>query len=173
MSLIKKRKKILVISHDKVGPSMAGPGIRYHRIAINLAKEHDVTLAVFNPIYIEGIEKNTYKAIDIHVQKFKDEFVKYDAIIALWLSDEMIEFAKSNNIVIIFDLYAPVPVEDLVQRVFGGKTNPKSDYDYLQMIRNYKHFVNNGDYLLVSNNEQRDFWMGYAFASEKCFLLIT
>ncbi|HET6746727.1 MAG TPA: glycosyltransferase family 4 protein [Candidatus Saccharimonadales bacterium] len=161
------RKKILVISHDKVGPSMAGPGIRYHQIATNLSKKHDVTLAVFNPSYIENIGKTSYKAIDIHVQKFQEEFAKYDAIIALWLSDEMIEFAKANNVVLIFDLYAPVPVEDLVQRVFGKRIGPESDYDYTQMLRNYQHFIRNGDYLLTSNEQQRDFWMGYAFSAGK------
>jgi glycosyltransferase involved in cell wall biosynthesis len=160
-------KKILVISHDKVGPSMAGPGIRYHRIASNLAKKHDVTLAVFNPSYIENIDKTPYRAIDIHVQKFQEEFGKYDAIIALWLSDEMIEYAKSKNIVLIFDLYAPVPVEDLVQRVFGGNVSPESDYDYSQMLRNYRHFVKNGDFLMTSNMQQQDFWMGYAFGGGK------
>ena len=160
-------KKILVISHDKVGPSMAGPGIRYHRISSNLAQKHDVTLAVFNPSYIDNIGKTPYKAIDIHVQNFREEFHKYDAIIALWLSDEMIEYAKSCGIVLIFDLYAPVPVEDLVQRVFGNAINTESDYDYTQMIRNYRHFVKNGDFLLMSNIQQQDFWMGYAFNSEK------
>jgi glycosyltransferase involved in cell wall biosynthesis len=160
-------KKILVISHDKVGPSMAGPGIRYHRIAANLSLKHDVTLAVFNPSYIDNIGVTPYKAIDIHVQKFEEEFAKYDAIIALWLSDEMIEYAKSKNIVLIFDLYAPVPVEDLVQRVFGGNISPESDYDYTQMLRNYQHFVKNGDFLLTSNLQQRDFWIGYAFAANK------
>lgn len=160
-------KKILVISHDRVGQSMAGPGIRYHQIATRLSIRHNVTLAVFNPAYIDNIGKTKYRAIDIHVQNFKQEFAKYDAIIALWLSDEMIEFAKSKGIVLIFDLYAPVPVEDLVQRVFCGNTNPESDYDYGQMIRNYKYFIKNGDYLLTSNLHQRDFWMGYAFASNK------
>lgn len=160
-------KNILVISHDKVGSSMAGPGMRYHHIATNLAKKHNVTLAVFNPSYIADIGKTSYKAIDIHVQKFQDEFKKYDAIVALWLSDEMIECAKALGIVLIFDLYAPVPVEDLVQRVFGGKIDAESDYDYDQMLRNYKHFIRNADYLLTSNEQQRDFWLGYGFAANK------
>ena len=160
-------KNILVISHDKVGSSMAGPGMRYHHIATNLAKKHNVTLAVFNPSYIAEVGKTPYTAIDIHVQKFQEEFKKYDAILALWLSDDMIEFAKSQGIVLIFDLYAPVPVEDLVQRVFGGKIDAESDYDYNQMLGNYKHFIRNADYLLTSNEQQRDFWLGYGFAAGK------
>lgn len=162
-------KKILVISHDKVGRNMAGPGIRYHKIATELSKNHEVTLGVFNPVYIEDLEPKTisYKAIDIHVQKYQKEFAKHDVIIALWLSDEMIEFAKSKNIILVFDLYAPVPVEDLMQRVYGKKTDKESDYDYSQMLSNYRHFVNNGDFLLTSNLQQQDFWMGYAFSGNK------
>lgn len=160
------RKKILIISHDKVGPSMAGPGIRYHQIAAELSKSYEVTLAVFNPSYIEDLSDQPYTAIDIHVQHFAQEFAKYDTIIALWLSDEMIEFAKNNSIQVVFDLYAPVPVEDLVQRVFGGKTDAISDYDYSQMLRNYSHFLRNGDFFLTSNPQQRDLWTGYAFAGE-------
>ena len=160
-------KNILVISHDRVGPSMAGPGIRYHKIATHLSKQHNVTLAVFNPHYIENLKDVSYKPIDINIHNFKNEFSKYDCIIALWLSDEMIEFAKSQGIVIIFDLYAPVPVEDLVQRVFGKNVNSQSDYDYGQMIQNYGHFIRNGDFILTSNEQQRDFWIGYAFANHK------
>jgi glycosyltransferase involved in cell wall biosynthesis len=160
-------KKILIISHDKVGRSMAGPGIRYHQMATLLSKHHDVTLAVFNPAYIADIGPTPYKTIDINVSKFTNDFSNFDVIVALWLSDEMIEYAKSKNIVLIFDLYAPVPVEDLVQRVFGDKCTPESDYDYAQMIRNYQHFVNNADYILTSNLNQQDFWMGYAFSSGK------
>lgn len=159
------KKRILIISHDKVGPSMAGPGIRYHQMANILSKNHSVTLGVFNPKYIDGLHGTSYSAIDIHVQHFDKVFVKYDVIIALWLSDEMIEFAKSKKIKIIFDLYAPVPVEDLVQRVFGSKTDAVSDYDYSQMLSNYSHFLRNGDFFLTSNLQQRDLWIGYAFAS--------
>ena len=36
---------------------MAGPGIRYHQIATELSKSFEVTLAVFNPSYIEGFAK--------------------------------------------------------------------------------------------------------------------
>lgn len=161
------KKNILIISHDKVGPSMAGPGIRYHQMALNLAKQHSVTLGVFNPTYIENIDKTNYKAIDINIHDFEKEFKKYDIIIALWLNDEMIRFAKKQNIVLIFDLYAPVPVEDLVQRVYGERTDSVSDFDYNQMLNNYSHFINNGDFLLTSNDQQNDFWVGYSFASKK------
>jgi glycosyltransferase involved in cell wall biosynthesis len=148
---------------------MAGPGIRYHNIATLLSKDHDVTLAVFNPTYIEGLQGTSYSAYDIHVQRFQEEFSKYDVIVALWLSDEMIQFAKAKGIVLVFDLYAPVPVEDLVQRVFGDRLSSDSDYDYKVMLENYRHFIRNADFSLVSNEQQRDFWLGYAFASGKTY----
>lgn len=161
-------KKILIISHDKVGPTMAGPGIRYHKIAELLSKYHDVTLATFNPEYLEGLRDVTYKFTDIKVFDFKPEFEKHDIILALWLSEEMIEFAKNKRKILIFDLYAPVPVENLVGQIFSkNKIKPEDDYNYLVSIKHYKKFLSSGDLFLTSNPIQRDFWTGYSLATEK------
>jgi len=73
---------------------MAGPGIRYHQIATELSQYFDTSLGVFNPAYIEGLSDTKYKALDIKTYDFQNEFKKYDAIFALWLSKEMIEYAK-------------------------------------------------------------------------------
>jgi len=159
-------KKILVVSHDKVGPSMAGPGIRYHQIANELSKHFDTTLGVFNPAYIEGLEETSYKVIDIKTYDFKTEFQKFDAIFALWLSNEMIEYAKSINIKLIFDLYAPVPVEDYIGRKYSLKHSVSDDKEYLSLVNNYRFFLSVGDFFVCSNEIQKDFWTGFAFATD-------
>ncbi|MEO5575638.1 MAG: hypothetical protein ABIR67_07150, partial [Gaiellaceae bacterium] len=40
------RQRALVVSNDHVGTAMAGPGIRAHRFAVELARDFDVTLVV-------------------------------------------------------------------------------------------------------------------------------
>ncbi len=157
--------KVLIISHDKVGPSMAGPGIRYHHIATELSKYFEVTLATFNPSYLDGLKNTKYRYTDIKVFDFENEFAKYDVIYALWLSEEMIAFAKSRGIKLVFDLYAPVPVEDLIARVFSGRTTAQDDYDYGVSLENYRKFLRDGDYFTCSNSNQKDFWVGYAFSA--------
>jgi hypothetical protein len=162
----KHRKKLLIISHDKVGPKMAGPGIRYHQIAIELSKQHDVTLATFNPSYLEGLKDVPYAFEDIKVFDFKSAFDRHDAILALWLSEEMISYAKSTGKLLIFDLYAPVPVENLIGQVFSHrKPQPEDDYNYSVSIESYRRFLSAGDFFLCSNNIQHDYWTGFAFAT--------
>jgi glycosyltransferase involved in cell wall biosynthesis len=158
-------RSLLIISHDKVGPSMAGPGIRYHQIATELSKTFDVTLAAFTPEYTKDLEKTKYKVLDINVNLYKDAFSNFQYIFALWLSQEMIDYAKSKGIRLIFDLYAPVPVEDLVGRYHAKKVDKVSDYDYSHSLTNYSYFFQKADYFVCSNTIQKDFWTGYAFAS--------
>ncbi len=158
-------KRVLVISHDKVGQKMAGPGIRYHQIATALSKHFDVALATFNPAYLEGLAGTSYEFFDIKTYDFRKAFDKFDVIFALWLSQEMIEYAKKKKKLLIFDLYAPVPVEDLIGRIHSKRTDRTSDYDYGVSIENYKAFFKNGDYFVCSNPIQKDFWTGFAFSS--------
>ena len=144
---------------------MAGPGIRYHQIATELSKNFDTTLGVFSPKYIVGLEETTYTAIDIKSYNFQSDFIKFDAIFALWLSNEMIDFAKKHNIVLIFDLYAPVPIEDYVGRKYANKILQQDDLEYKSLLQNYRHFLSVGDYFVCSNPIQIDMWTGFAFSS--------
>ena len=60
-------------------------------------------------------------------------------IFALWLSAEMIDYAKQKNIRIIIDLYSPVPVEELVVRYYAGRTDAAEAYTYSELfIRHYR-----------------------------------
>ncbi len=160
-----RMERVLIISHDKVGPSMAGPGIRYHQIACQLSKYFEVTLSTFNPSYLDGLSNVPYSFKDIKTFDFQPDFDKADVIFALWLSPEMISYAKQRGIRLIFDLYAPVPVEDLVGRVFAKSTSNESDYDYAVSLDNYRNFFRNGDFFVCSNPIQKDYWTGYAFAA--------
>lgn len=159
-------KRVLVITHDKVGKKMAGPGMRYHQIALELVKEFDVSLGAFNPCYITMKDKDVpYSLVSIEVSNYSSVFEKFDVIIALWLSEEMISFAKEKNIQLIFDLYAPVPVEELVAKIYAKNTAKIDGYNYRVLIEGYKAILRAGDLFLCSNIIQKDFWTGFAFAS--------
>lgn len=158
-------QKILVVSHDKVGQKMAGPGMRYHQIATELSKDNYVTLATFNPAHLENVGNVTYQYKDIKVYDFQNDFLAVDTIIAMWLSEEMIQFAKKHNIRLVFDLYTPVPVEDLVAKVFAKKISADEAYNYAVSLEHYKTILQNGDFFLCSNEIQKDFWVGFAFSS--------
>lgn len=160
-------KKILIISHDKIGTKMAGPGIRYHYMAEVLSDQFDVTIGFFDPSYLpdEGLRRR-YEVRHIDVHEFGRHFPEFEAIIALYLTDAMIAFCNERSIVTIFDLYAPVPVENLAQYIFASKAiSPEIDREFNNSHESYKRFFENGDLFLYSNSRQLDYWLGYVFGS--------
>ncbi len=150
------RKKLLIISHDKIGPMMAGPGIRYHYMADYLSESLDTTIGFFDPTYLpeEGFKRN-YKTLSIDAFSFEESFKDYDYILALWLSDSMMNYCNVNNIVVVFDIYAPVPVENLAVKLFShNKITKDVDFDYRSSVVMYQKFMENGGG-----------WMGFHFAA--------
>lgn len=143
---------------------MAGPGMRYHQIAQRLSVNHKVTLATFNPEHSQPVKGATYHLTSIKSYDFRDDFDRYDVIIAMALNHEMINYAKQKKIGLIFDLYAPVPVEDLIAKVFGEKTGPDEAYNYSSLIAQYQSLLQSGDYFLCSNEIQKDMWLGFALS---------
>jgi glycosyltransferase involved in cell wall biosynthesis len=163
------RKRILIISHDKIGSSMAGPGIRYHYMAQVLSLDFDVTVGFFDPSYLPDKDfERRYKTTHIDHVDFEKAFNNKDTVISMWVSDKMIEYCNSNKIFLVFDMYAPVPVENLALFIFNGKdTNPDSDYTYRQSFAMFEKFFANGDLFIFSNRRQLDYWTGYVFGTDQ------
>lgn len=164
---ISAKKRILIMSHDKIGANMAGPGIRYHYMAQTLSKHFNVTVGFFDPTYLpDSSFEKLYQVAHVDKGEFRDSFIKNDAVIAMWLGEEMMQFCESNKIFMVFDVYAPVPVENLALFLFNGeRVNSQTDYLYRQSYNLYEKFFEYGDLFLFSNRRQLDFWMGYAFGS--------
>jgi glycosyltransferase involved in cell wall biosynthesis len=162
----KKNKRVLVLSHDKVGDTMAGPGIRYHYVAEVLSKDFDVTLGVFNPKHVEKHSRHTYKTRHVDVHNFHKAFEEHDFIFTLWLSNDMLAYANRHKKIIIFDVYCPVPVENLVSKLFSGKRLGEiDDAEFTATIARYRDYFEYGDFFIFSNERQRDFWTGFIFGS--------
>lgn len=160
-------KKVLILSHDKVGDKMAGPGIRYHYLAEILAEEFEVTLGAYNPKYLDDHNhKHKYKTLSVPINDFRAAFDEHDYIIALWLSNEMLEYANAQRKMIIFDIYAPVPVEIMAQMLFAHTApGDLEDQEFAATIRRYMNYLRYGDLFLVSNERQLDFWVGFGFGT--------
>ena len=148
---------------------MAGPGIRYHFMARELAKDFSVTVGFFDKDYIPPLGfPESYTTQYIPRDSFSESFSDFDIIIAMWLSDEMIEYCHNNNKFIVFDMYAPVPVENLALFLYSGNPiTPHTDQEYLASCVMYDNFLRNGDLFLVSNQRQLDLWIGYMFGADQ------
>lgn len=165
----KQRQKILIISHDKIGTSMAGPGIRYHYMGQELSQLFDVTIGFFDQRYLPDAAFNhRYKVKHIDAYTFVPGFKDFDVVIALWLNESMINYCNENDIFMAFDLYAPVPVESLAASLFGGnEIKPENDFEYKSSLAMYRRFFENGDLFLCSNPRQLDYWVGYVFGADQ------
>lgn len=144
---------------------MAGPGIRYHYMAEVLSKYFTVTVGFFNPDFEpENSFTKSYNTRVIDGAHFQDSFNDVDVIVALWLEEDVLLHCHKKNIFIVFDVYAPVPVENLALFMFSGNPVDASvDYTYRQSYSLYEKFFEYGDLFLFSNRRQLDFWMGYVF----------
>jgi glycosyltransferase involved in cell wall biosynthesis len=144
---------------------MAGPGIRYHYMAEVLSKYFDVTVGFFSSDFMpEESFRSSYRKIVIDGEHFQKSFDGIDVVIALWLEENVLSYCHKKKMFIVFDVYAPVPVENLALFMFSGNpVDASTDYTYRQSYGLYKKFFEYGDLFLFSNRRQLDFWIGYVF----------
>lgn len=162
-----KKSNILIISHDKIGPSMAGPGIRYHHMAEFLSSDFNITVGFFDPSYLPPKAfTRKYQVRSIDSNDFKSDFKDFDTIIAMYLTDVMLDYCVKSSVFLVFDLYAPVPVENLALKLFSGEQiEPHDIFAFNQTNSIYSRFFEYGDLFLVSNRRQKDFWLGNIFGA--------
>lgn len=155
--------KILVLCHDVVGKNMAGPGIRYQNVARVLGRRFDVALGVFSD---KNRGDTNVLVVDPDSTAFHRTFDEYDVIFAQWLSQPMIDYAGKTGKIIVFDLYAPVPIEYLANLEFSKKPLTKRQKEEFEaIVQMYKDYLAQGQLFTCSNERQRDFWAGYLTAS--------
>lgn len=158
------KPRVLVLCHDVIGSNMAGPGIRYTNVAQTLSKVANVTLAVTDP---QNTDDKSVVVVSPDHQAYKPFFDQTDIIFAQWLSNEMLAYAASKGKVVIFDLYAPVPIEFLAHAEFSKTASDhKKTIEFGNIVEMYKHYFNLGSYFVCSNERQRDFWAGFLTAQK-------
>ncbi len=156
-------KNILVITHDKVGVSMAGPGIRYHYISQVLSKDHKVTLGTFAESYLpeKGFPRK-YEVLSMDLTACSEELFRFDVVIAYWLSEQMMSLLRAEGIFVIIDMYCVAPVENLITSGLGPKSN-LMEGEFHTSLDFHRNSLSFGDAFLYSNRRQLDFWMGFMF----------
>ncbi|HET7529299.1 MAG TPA: glycosyltransferase [Candidatus Saccharimonadales bacterium] len=143
---------------------MAGPGIRYTKVAKTLSRVADVTLAVTNQ---KNTDDKSVPVVSPENNSYRPFFDGTDIIFAQWLSNEMLAYAASKGKAVIFDLYAPVPIEFLAHLEFSkSDPDPKKNVEFGNIIEMYRHYFNLGSYFVCSNERQKDFWMGFLTAQK-------
>ncbi|BCG61262.1 glycosyltransferase [Paenibacillus sp. URB8-2] len=152
-------KKLLIISSDVIASKMAGPGIRYWNLAIELSKYFQITLAIPNYHTFDlhkMLEDYKIKLICSESKILKKEAREKDSIFiqgdTLW----KFRFLRKYNASIIVDLYDPFVLEHLEL----NENNLRGNLIYTNMMNILIDQLKFGDYFICASEKQKDFWLG-------------
>lgn len=157
--MTKSKIVVCLISADKVGKNMAGPGVRYFEMAKVLSKHFDLRLLVPDDcdIKCEGLKILSYdsnsasKSIGKLIQKA-------DVVVAQNLRPPLLRKIRRLNIRHIADLYDPLTVEVLEYSKYDNERQKRSifDFNYYSLLLQ----INTASHLLCASSRQRDFYTG-------------
>jgi glycosyltransferase involved in cell wall biosynthesis len=140
--------RVLIVSHDVVGPSMAGPGIRYWELAAALRRGgFEATLAAPEGSALEGVL--TYRVGDEALAARAGE---HDAIVVTGPILEQFPALKGLGVPLVVDLYDPFLFENLARRV------PWPEHE--GGIRTLAEQARCGDFFICASERQRDLYLG-------------
>jgi glycosyltransferase involved in cell wall biosynthesis len=151
--------RILVVSTDHVGLTMAGPGIRAYRFATELARENDVTLTVpfETDVSPDGIEIVQMRSDDdVGLTRLVDGF---DTVVAQQLPVLTMHHLAGTNTRTVYDLYNPAIVEQLA---FDARRQRSLHRDLWFRCNSLSQEValRTGDAFICASERQRDLWLG-------------
>jgi glycosyltransferase involved in cell wall biosynthesis len=138
---------------------MAGPGIRSYRLALELARDSEVTLVVpfrtdLAPETIEVVQDDPWDD-----KRMSERVRGYDAVVAQSLPvPTMARLARSDTIA-IYDLYDPVTIESLA---WSTDHPPSRRLDALGRLARLLQTASLacGDAFICASERQRDMWLG-------------
>lgn len=142
-------------SMDPVGKQMAGPGIRYHRLALELAGRFDVTLVAAG----EGIPSTPYTFRPVESVGSASD-LEADVVVAQSLPLGLIRSLRRAGVSLVFDLYAPALVEASAKLAEDSAADRSRGIRYEEVVAMTRVELLLGDAFLCASERQRDHWLG-------------
>ena len=153
------RRRIVVVSNEHVGSSMAGPGIRYLNFARELRTEGDVTLVVpfetdlepdgFELVVASAWDPDALGRVTTHA----------DCVIAQRLPVPAMRKLARTRTRRIYDLYAPLQIENLALDARQGAERQPAEAVELNRLTD-RVVLQTGDAFICASETQRDLWLG-------------
>jgi glycosyltransferase involved in cell wall biosynthesis len=152
--------RILLVSNDRIGRNMAGPGIRYYNFARELARDHEVTLMVPAPVDIDTDGFDVVLAQTYGARAFRGYAERFDVLVAQNLLPWTMRALAKAPVRIVYDLYDPFLVENL--GLFAEQQSSKRYQEALLRANSLAQEValKTGDAFLCASQRQRDLWLG-------------
>jgi len=153
-------RKLLLVSNDEVGPSMAGPGIRYFQFAQELAKQADVTLVVPNRPEAPLGEFDVVEAGAVRGRRFRDFAKSFDVVVAQTLRTWTMRSLARADVRVIYDLYDPFLIGNLTFNA-GEDVSPRyRRVAFRAPMLLQEIALSTGSAFICASERQRDLWIG-------------
>lgn len=157
--------RLLIITHETIGPRMAGPGIRAWEMACALSERFDVTLAApGEPARNHpGLRVVGYETKDPYYPSLAPYIASADVVLAMGPLFVKIPRLRDLDKPAVVDLYDPFELEKLAQ-------SPAIEPQYHVNIdsESVAHLglqATAGDFFVCASERQRDFWLGALLAA--------
>jgi glycosyltransferase involved in cell wall biosynthesis len=151
---------VLLVTHETLGESLAGPGMRYWEFANTLGAEHRVTLLAPRAA---GVRHPRAEGSDLNASTFRRMARQADLVISQGFGGygaPEIAFLDTPQ---VFDLYCPIPFESL--EFYRSQPDHALGPSHLEHIRSrLSLLLRRGDFFLCASEEQRHFWLGALYA---------
>jgi glycosyltransferase involved in cell wall biosynthesis len=152
--------RVLLVSNEPVGRTMAGPGIRYRQFAVQLAGRFDVTLVIPNDPDDDLPGVRVISAPKLGHRGFGRLAESVDAVIAQQLTIATMERLARHGARVVYDLYDPLLFESLA--FHQGEDNGRAYAGSLSRAAMLKQILAlaTGSAFLCASDRQRDLWLG-------------
>ncbi len=156
-------RRVLVVANDHVGSRMAGPGIRSWHFADELARRFDVTLVV---PYETDLASDDF-AIRVENPSATREMIAlargFDVVVAQRLTVPAMRALAGADVRMIYDLYAPVTIENLAFDTLEERSRPGELHYRLNALEQTVALAT-GSAFVCASEKQRDLWLGALLA---------
>jgi glycosyltransferase involved in cell wall biosynthesis len=153
-------KRVLLVSNEPIGATMAGPGIRYRQFALQLAERFEVTLVIPNEPEDELPGVRVLRARDYGYSRFRQLARSHDVVVAQQLSIATMQSLARSGTPTVYDLYDPLLFESLA--FFVGQADGAASGASLSRAALLKQVValQTASAFLCASDRQRDLWLG-------------
>jgi glycosyltransferase involved in cell wall biosynthesis len=147
---------VLIVSHDIVGPRMAGPGIRYWELARVLGHYFEVTLAVPEEINLSTADVHLWPYDPSRWDSLAPAVERAETILLCGDVLAWFPMLEEAGLPLIVDGYDPHPLETL--ELFAGAPEQEQRHREREHILQTQCRV--GDFFICASERQRDWWLG-------------
>jgi glycosyltransferase involved in cell wall biosynthesis len=150
--------RVLVVSAEPVGGTMAGPAIRALELARVLAGHGRVTLAAPAPSRLDDARIELLEASTEDFDRLLAALRAHDVVVAQQLPAQLLRYVQRLPIRYVADLYNPLMIEMLEALADAGASRERSLTR--RLTRTVFAQCAAADFVICASERQRDLWLG-------------